>query len=249
MECYLVQNGGGASLNFKVICNPQPSTAKENTIWVDTDHITSYEFRATEPSAPLEGMVWIKTGTSSTVEFNALKKNGIQVYPISVSQYVGGTWVSKTAKTYQNGELTGWERYLYKSGDEFDSFTGGWIGEDRTFRTANGGAVPTITRNPTSLSATVAAYRGGVVRVQNAIDLTGYSKLEFNGVLKDVYSILYIWTSTSGFVQDNVAAKLEGPVDGVGTIDLSSIPDGKYYIGLALYHTGAAVTMNSLKLT
>jgi hypothetical protein len=195
-------------------------------------------------------MVWIKAGTSSPVKFNALKKNGIQVYPLSAKQYVSGAGVDKTAKSYQNGAwVDWWNGELYDAGNEFDGFTGGWIGEDRTFRNANGGAVPTITRNPTSLSATVAAYRGGVVRVQNAIDLTGYSKLEFNGVLKDVYSILYIWTSTSGFVQDNVAAKLEGPVNGVGTIDLSSIPDGKYYIGLALYHTGAAVTMNSLKLT
>lgn len=243
------KKGGYNPLNFKVVCNPQPETAKENTIWVDTDKINMCYFSATQPENMVEYDLWILTGTSSTVEFNALKKNGIHVYPITANQYIGGALVAKTAKTYQGGQWTEWERYLYKSGDEFEGFTGGWIGEDRTFRAANGGKVPTITRNPTNLSATVAAYNGGVVRVQNAIDLTGYSKLEFNGVLKDVYSILYIWTSLSGFVQDNVAAKLEGPVNGVGTIDLSSIPDGKYYIGLALYHTGAAVTMNSLKLT
>jgi hypothetical protein len=240
----------GTALNFNVVGNPQPVNPKENTIWIDTDTpITSFEFRATEPPAPLEGMVWIQTGTSSTVEFNALKKNGIQVYPISASQYVGGTWVSKTTKTYQNGELTGWERYLYKSGDEFDSCTGGWIGEARNFPAGNGGQIPTITRNPTDLSVKGIAYRGSVVRCENTIDITGYSNLEFDGILKNEYSQIYIWTSTEGHVGENAVTTLKGPVNGSCTLDLSNVPSGKYYIGFALYHDGAAVTMNSLKLT
>lgn len=107
-ECFLVQNGGGNSLNFKVVGNPQPASPKENTIWIDTDvDITSYAFSATEPEAPADGKngpVWISVGTSSGVEFNALKKNAIQVYPASVKQYIDGEWKQISAHMYQGGE-------------------------------------------------------------------------------------------------------------------------------------------------
>ena len=96
MECYLVQNGGSNPLNFKVICNPQPQTAKENTIWVDTDRIHNYYFSATQPENMAEHDVWFPTDTASSVAFNALKKNGIQVYPLYAKQYVSGAWVDKT---------------------------------------------------------------------------------------------------------------------------------------------------------
>lgn len=105
---FLVQRGGsgGAGLNFKVIDGTtEPSNPKENMIWVNTDQeITSYIFSATEPESPIEGMVCFLIDTSSTVEFNALKKNGIQVYPISAKQYVSGAWVDATVKIYQDGE-------------------------------------------------------------------------------------------------------------------------------------------------
>jgi hypothetical protein len=93
------------------------------------------------------------------------------------------------------------------------------------------------------------AYRSSVVRCKNAIDITGYSSLEFDGILKDSHSRIYIWTSTSGNMDDYVVTKLSGPVNGTCTVDLSGIPGGKYYIGFSLYHTGAALTLNSLKLT
>ena len=108
---------GGASLNFKVVGNPQPEAPGENTIWVDTDSITSWVISATAPENPEDGMVWISTGASSTVAFNALKKNNITVYPIFTQQYVSGAWVDKAAKSYQNGEWVDWITYLFKEGE------------------------------------------------------------------------------------------------------------------------------------
>lgn len=49
------------------------------------------------------GAVWITTGISSEVTFNALKKNNITVYPMSVKQYVDGAWAVKNAQVYQSG--------------------------------------------------------------------------------------------------------------------------------------------------
>jgi hypothetical protein len=108
--------GGGGGLNFKVIGGTTaPSNPKENTIWINTSTaITDWVFSATQPTAA-SGRVWISTGTSSSIEFNALKKNGIQVYPLSVKQYVSNKWVDKTAKSYQNGSWVDWVFYLFSA--------------------------------------------------------------------------------------------------------------------------------------
>lgn len=112
--------GGGGGLNFRVIGGTSaPSSPKENDIWVNTDvKIASYIFSVTEPKNPVEGMVWISTDTSSPIEFNALKKNSIQVYPISAKQYVNGALVEVVAKSYQNGEWLEWvtDVYIFKRG-------------------------------------------------------------------------------------------------------------------------------------
>ena len=109
--------GGGASLNFKVVGNPQPENPKENTIWLDTDvKVTGWNFSKTEPENPSDGMVWIPIGTSSLIGFNALKKNCIMVYPKSAKQYVDGAWADVTAKIWQNEEWANWAQYIFQSG-------------------------------------------------------------------------------------------------------------------------------------
>lgn len=102
--------GGVSALNFKVVGGTsQPVNPKENTLWVNTQtEISGWVFSATEPKSPVEGTVCISTGTSSTVEFNALKKNGIQVYPISAKQYISGAWANVDAYLYNGGE---WARF------------------------------------------------------------------------------------------------------------------------------------------
>lgn len=112
--------GGGGGLNFQVVGGTTaPSNPKENLIWINTDtKITSWIFSATEPTEATEGMVWVFIGTSSTNEFNALKKNGIQVYPIYAKQHIGGSLVDVTAMSYHNGEWSEWLHYIYNKGDE-----------------------------------------------------------------------------------------------------------------------------------
>lgn len=107
---------GGAGLNFKVICNPQPNTAKENTIWVDTDRINNYYFSATQPENMVDYDVWFPVGSSSAVAFSATKKNTVMVYPISAKQHIGGAWVNKEAKSFQNGVWVDWVAHLFKAG-------------------------------------------------------------------------------------------------------------------------------------
>ena len=171
------KRGGGANpLNFKLVGGTtQPSNPKENTIWISTENkITSWIFSATEPATKTEGMVWICTGTSSHVEFNALKKNGVQVYPISAKQYIDGAFVSKTAKSYQNGSWTDFIAYLYNAGDEFTDITGGWVTESygsTPSKTIAGDVMQFVTLgNPWEYS---------ILKTQNLIDLTSYKTLHF----------------------------------------------------------------------
>lgn len=109
---------GSADLNFEVIAYESEeallaSTPAENTVGIiTTTPITSWIFSATEPVQPASDMVWIPTSTSSSVEFNALKQNGVQVYPISAKQYVNGAWADVTAMSYQNGGWIKWETKL-----------------------------------------------------------------------------------------------------------------------------------------
>lgn len=116
----IYNTSGGTSLNFKVVGGTsQPTSARENTIWVNTSTaITSWAFSTTEPGSPAAGMVWISTGISSSMEFNALKKNAIQVYPAFAKQHVGGQWVKREAQCYQDGEWKDMfpEIYIVKNG-------------------------------------------------------------------------------------------------------------------------------------
>lgn len=120
----------GVELNFKVVGGTtEPSNPTENTIWVNTDtEITSWIFSSTEPENPVEGMVWFSTGTSSSVAFNALKKNGITVYPLSAKQLIGGVWKGVTAKSSHDGQWVDWMIYLYNKGAEYvDESGNGWV--------------------------------------------------------------------------------------------------------------------------
>lgn len=171
-----IGNGSGG-LNFKIVGGTsEPSNPHENTIWVNTDQkITSWIFSANEPENPDSGTVWISTGSYSPVAFNALKKNGIIVYPISAKQHLDGVWVDKTAKTYQGGALVDWLVYLYKDGDEFLALTGGW----ETVTTSSKG---TVTKNADSIDFVLESTTSRVVfaNTKNAIDLTNISTLEFD---------------------------------------------------------------------
>ena len=158
--------GGGTPLNFKVVGNPQPDNPKANTIWVDTDtKITGWFFSATQPENLAEGNVWFPVGTSSPTAFNALKKNGITVYPLSAKQYVNGALVDKVAKTYQDGAWADWVvyTYLFKSGEG--------VASDWTIN-KNQNARVNITSDYINITNTASASWDFGLYKKNAVDLT-----------------------------------------------------------------------------
>lgn len=229
--------GGGNPLNFKIVGNPQPENPKENILWVDTDaNITSWIFSATEPENLVEGMVWFSTGTASNVDFNALKKNGIMVYPLSARQYVGGAWVDKTAKSYQNGEWVDWILYLLKDG-AVQGLSGG-------FYTVGYSSEMTISFDTAgqmtiSIDGWSQGNSQGGAYSNKPIDVTPYNKMSFviqlsqtvNGTAAGKVGITLTldgtWTSVASTSLVNTTD--EQTVE----VDISSVT-GEYYIQMIL---------------
>lgn len=115
--------GGGTSLNFKIIRYDTEedrlvATPSENTIGIITPKITSWIVSPSEPAEPEEGMLWIVVGNGCEVGFNALKKNAIQLYPLSAKQYWDGVWIAVSAMSYQGGQWNDWwDGWLYELGE------------------------------------------------------------------------------------------------------------------------------------
>ena len=233
--------GGGAPLNFKVVGNPQPTNPSENTIWLNTDvPIASWYFQAEQPKNMAHGDVWFLVGTSSTVEFNALKKNGIQVYPLSAKQMVSGALVDKTAKSYQNGGWVEWITIVISPGVDN---TGGWVWYN-TGSTAsavkNSDGSYTLTRNNNSQA-------GYFFRTKNTYDLTNVNVFEFellsNGSAGNIVGIAKPETAAASAV---LAGK-NLTVLGKNEIDVSAYT-GKYAIAANMEYTNGWFTIANIKL-
>lgn len=227
--------GGGGGLNFTVVGNPQPTNPKVNTIWVDTDvEITSWYFSATEPETATQGMVWFPTSASSTVEFNALKKNGVQVYPISAKQYVDGAWVAVTAKTRQNGEwVDWWNGELFIDGNQYTHITGGWYNNTGLYvkyssTYENTGAVPSF---DTYITVTAKSDKSANATTKNAIDLTNFSRLsyELSSDSAENNCHLAVHKLMTGDLANNMVAEVQPTPGTKGTLNISNLK-GLYYI-------------------
>lgn len=216
---------GGANLNYKIVGGTtQPTSAKENTIWVNTStSISSHVFSATQPENPVEGMVWFQTGTNSGAAFNALKKNCIEVYPTGCKQYVVDTWVTKTAKTCMNGNwVDWWNGELYDSGNEYSVQTGGWeiVGtgskESNYIRVGKTSAIA-----PSTNSA----------RFNNCVDLRAYStlKLNFIGLSSNsttgrIYVYLYN-AAGEKIASETILSGSKTETNVTKTVDISSVEE------------------------
>lgn len=197
-----MSGGGGTSLNFKVVGNPQPNNPSNNTIWLNTDvPITRWLLSPTEPSSSESGMAWITIGSSGPVSFNALKKNGIQICPISAKQYINGAWVDKTAKSWQDGKWVDWIVYLFNNGDN-ETVSGGWSAVASSYNGLSGGT-PTLTVKGDSLVCDNNNGSIGYLKHNNPVDLTPYNTVHISGTFEHIsgqatYSRPIIMPKTGG---------------------------------------------------
>ena len=231
-----------SSLNFSIIGGTtEPTNPKENTIWVNTEtEITGWSFKTDEPKDPDDGMVWVKVGFSGAIEFNALKKNAIHVYPLSVSQYIVGEWMDKTAKSYQNGAFVDWwNGQLYTPGNQWESVTGGWVKGGSDSITLSHGT------DGMTLSITGVSDRKAHVTTANAVDLTEYNTLRFKVDVISGSQFVYGVSDTKSLSSYYPSFVSKGEITTTGskevTLDISSI-SGKKYVAFGADGTEAKVT-------
>ena len=249
---YPIMGGGGNDLNFKVIAvaseSALPTTAAENTIAViTTTGITSYVFASTAPTSPVEGMVWFATGTASAVGFNAIKRNGLWVYPTGCQQYVSGAWVSKTAKTYQNGAWRDWVMYLYNYGSVGYGFSHGRGGLSIT-------TMGQATENASWWSLDVVGNSNGVALYTNdKVDLTNFKNLTTKGrkVQNNTNQTrMAVSTGTGDSFSPGQVAWLDIGYSSANidwTLDITSLT-GEYYLGWYMWTT-STIESTTLAIT
>lgn len=238
-------------LNFDVVSGTtEPANPTENMIWVNTDtEITSWTFSIVQPESPLEGMVWFFTGNFSLGEFNALKKNSLQVYPVSAKQYVGGAWVNVTPKIFQNGVWVEWMLYWVRSGvllgtaSAYKLASSDFMYEPNfSFSTSNGAYVITMKTSKSGYGS-----RGVFSLAEWAsVDLTNITEIVLEGSATTggpgvPFNHLAVWA-------DKGAATAENPIAyvgiGSGTTKLSvSSLTGNYFVGIWL-QTGGTNTVS-----
>lgn len=244
----LNMSGGGESavLNFKVIGNTvEPSNPRENMIWVNTDvKITKWAFDYIEPEAPIDGEICFRIGTSSPVAFNAVKKNGIMIYPVCVHQYVNGEWCDIDVKIYQNGVWVDFPTevlYLLKDGNQYLDITGGWEGIDSSSEVLSKSAYHKEEQ------VGVPAYLS--TSTINKVDVTEYNLLSvtLDSIDRDFY-IRLLDDSNNVVANTDMVSSV-----GVVTMNLQNI-SGAYYIYFNVngsYDNGyasASFTISEIKL-
>lgn len=235
----------GVELNYKVVGGTSaPSSPGANTIWVNTSTVGSHVFSATQPTAATN-LVWFKTGANSSVVLNALKQNTINVYPVFAKQYVSGAWKNVTAKIWQSSKwITLWTGELYKNGNEYTTYTGGWLGMAKKSSSSSsvGSAVPDITRNTSDITVEAGGSGGGgVFHTANKIDLRGFSKITFNGEFKragaDNNLVFACWPNLNGtyYTADYGALQKTASTSAVTSIvlDVSAV-NSEQYIGIGI---------------
>ena len=231
---------GSAGINFTVVGGTsQPSTPKENMIWVNTDsEISDWAFSAEEPDTA-EGMVWFVTAESSEVAFNAVKKHGIWVYPSSCQQYIGGEWVDKSAKTYQNGEWHDWGRKIYSPGQASSNL----------FKWIYGSGTATFGSDYLQLEgggATVVSQNSG-----EQINLSSYSQIVADVQKMNGDGTLYVWwdkdnddNPTDAYLYEGVVVRTAAGRETI-TVPIPS-GTGNKYVGIST--AGTQVRLYSYEL-
>lgn len=220
-----VVGGGGANLNFKVVGGTtQPTSPKENTIWVNTrTKISEWTFSATQPVNPTDGMVWFSTGKSSSVEFNALKKNRLNVYPISVKQYISGKWTNKTAKTYLNGKWTDWAIALY-------FVESGVKNADQTYISSTQNSTLSSENGFLTIKPSGDSYRGLYFKGKK----DGHTTLSIDGVFTGNATTIKVWNVNAAptYQNYNTTALASAAVSTTGgNLDISNLSNGEYLFG------------------
>ena len=177
-----------------------------------------------------EGFVYIGSGGtySDSSYVNLINvRNGIHNFcPCCCYQVEGGKWYRKDAFVYRNGAwlkfstwAQQWDGTLFYNGNQYADVTGGWVG--------NGISSTTVGTNLSLIVANTSPY----LTTQNAIDLSGYTKLH---MIADGNAGQYSYFGISSNVPSNARPNYIASatfIGGENVLDVSSINSGHISIG------------------
>jgi hypothetical protein len=191
------------------------------------------------------GQVWVTTGNSSGVAFNALKKNRIQLYPISAKQYVGGAWTDVTAKSYKSGEWVEWRDYIVRGGTAIKNLAilnAAWDSS-----TDDKGNNATITQN--NGYVIVKGTKSGYCAAYVQVNITNATRLVVEGEFVSDSSnsgegktTLAAWSNIGTYVSSNMVASVVLTSTGA-SLDVSGL-NGTMYVGITSVYTNEQKIVN-----
>ena len=177
-----------------------------------------------------DGFVYIGSGgaynDSSYVNLINVR-NGIHNFcPCCCYQVEGGKWYRKDAFVYRNNAwlkfstfAQQWDGTLFYNGNQYTDITGGWVG--------NGISSTTVGTNLSLIVANTSPY----LTTQNAIDLSGYTKLH---MIADGNAGQYSYFGISSNVPSNARPNYIASatfIGGENVLDVSAINSGHISIG------------------
>lgn len=243
--------GGKDRLRYRVYGGTTPpASPREYDFYVKTTTpISSFELNYWTRSLPTwskgNGFVYIVSDiwTDNQV-LNLVKEDNrsLLFVPRWCWQYINGVWYQMEAYVYKSGswvkfsdykDTPPWSGTLFYNGDQYTDITGGWVG--------NGISSTTVGTNLSLIVANTSPY----LTTQNAIDLSGYTKLH---MIADRNAGQYSYFGISSNVPSNArpnyiaSAMFSG---GENVLDISAINSGHISIGAS---ASWGVTINISKV-
>lgn len=211
------------------------------------------------------GQIWVKTGEVSSFSMNALRKNDIDIRPVSVYEYTTNNgWAERAAQIYQYGAWSDIKTsfYLYNNGKS----TGySWECDETMKENSYGWNAASdegrITVNDTNITIKTSSSRGydyTNIFVANSsgsfvtVNLSKYTKIRIKGTLtgatKNTACVFRAMTEMGDYSTDNNVlsqAFYTGTID--ATIDISAVNSG-CYLGFTFYEEIITFVLNELWL-
>lgn len=230
--------GGKDRLKLRVFGGTTaPSNPKDNDIWVKTSIAipkhSVYINKAISNfwTGAVNGGIYIKfeaSGSNATTGANIITyglNSNLQEFNVNFlgcMQIMNGVWANVEAYVYHNGWhqfSRAWDGTLFYNGNQYEGVTGGWVG--------NGISSTTVGTNLSLIVANTSPY----LTTQNAIDLSGYTKLH---MIADGNAGQYSYFGISSNVPSNARPNYIASatfIGGENVLDVSAINSGHISIG------------------
>ena len=237
--CFLYGNSGSRRYRVSEVYggqNPPNTGVKDNDIFLRTNiAITSGEITTNVVSPPTwnsaDGVFYVSMGpgtfddtkSSAYFVFDTQKNHNVSGFPGNAYIHENGKWRRCEGYVFHSNKWvkfsSAWNGELFDNGNQYTDITGGWVG--------NGISSTTVGTNLSLIVANSSPY----LTTQNAIDLSGYTKLH---MIADGNAGQYSYFGISSNVPSNARPNYIASatfIGGENVLDVSAINSGHISIG------------------